>query len=696
MFITSREKAIIELIIKTSGKHTAFSIATFLNVSVRTIQRDLKAIEKILEQFQLQLVRNTNKGLCIEGKNEQVFRLVQHLASSQPIDQPPQEKKLQLLLSLFQAAESFKIQALAHELGVSITTLSAYLDELAEWLTNFQLVLSRKRGVGVELTGDEVNKRKALANYLLLYFNEELIESLFLLEQGQVENSQILHYLRSDYLLTIERLVNDIVNKRQTRLADSDYIGLVIQICITMQRIMNGFRIEEDEHLDEDIDDEYRQIEEICTCLEEGFPVQFNHRDIHYLSTVLKGSKLHEAGFVSYDSVILGQLIKNIIQSVSTQLHIDLTNDFSLFQGLLAHMLPSLFRLKQNMSLYNPLTEEIKKKYPVLFLAVKNSVEKEFKEFAAFPDEEIAYIVLHFGSALVLKEEQLPIKALVICPTGIGTSKMLASRLKKEIMEIDSVEIKSIKDVQKQKSLNQFDVILSTVRLPFMNNEYIIVNPLLSREDIETIRSFLRKNIEQFTRNKLYTGLSTNEDVSSTKQQPLMDVLQELKDTHTSIEAIIQHFRVVRITIMTDYQQVMKNMLITASKENLITNVENVFETLIDRERKGGLGIPGTGMGLFHCRNPHVDKLIFQIAHLEEPCVIKGMDGNDMYMNSLLLMLAPEELSSREQEMISLLSTSLIENNEAIMIFSSSDEKIIRSKMETIFLDYLYTNVIKE
>ncbi|KYD11258.1 BglG family transcription antiterminator [Heyndrickxia sporothermodurans] len=695
MFITSREKAIIELIIKTSGKHTAFSIATFLNVSVRTIQRDLKAIEKILEQFQLQLVRNPNKGLSIEGKNEQVFRLVQHLASSQPIDQPPQEKKLQLLLSLFQTAESFKIQVLAHELGVSITTLSAYLDELAEWLTNFQLVLSRKRGVGVELTGEEVNKRKALANYFLLYFNEELIESLFLLEQGQAENNQILHFFRSDYLLTIERLVNDIVNKRQTRLADSDYIGLVIEICITMQRAMNGFRIEEDENLVED-SDEYRQIENICNCLEEGFPVQFNRGDIHYLSTVLKGSKLHEAGFVPYDSVILGQLIKNIIQSVSTQLHIDLTNDFSLFQGLLAHMLPSLFRMKQNMSLYNPLTEEIKKKYPVLFLAVKNSVEKEFKEFVTFPDEEIAYIVLHFGSALVLKEEQLPIKALVICPTGIGTSKMLASRIKKEITEIDSVEIKSIKDVQKQKSLNQFDVILSTVRLPFMNNEYILVNPLLSKEDIKTIRSFLQKNIEQLTRNKLYTGLSTNEDSSSTRQQPLMDVLQELKDTHTSIEAIIQHFHVVQITNKTDYQQVMKNMLITAEKDNLISNVESVFEALIDRERKGGLGIPGTGMGLFHCRNPHVDKLIFQIAHLEEPCVIKGMDGNDMYMKSLLLMLAPEELSPREQEMISLLSTSLIENNEAIMIFSSSDEKIIRSKMETIFLDYLYTNVIKE
>ena len=79
MYITSREKDIIELIIKTSGKHTAFSIATYLNVSARTIQRDLKSIEKILHSFDLHLVRNVNKGLMIEGKNEQIFRLIQYL-----------------------------------------------------------------------------------------------------------------------------------------------------------------------------------------------------------------------------------------------------------------------------------------------------------------------------------------------------------------------------------------------------------------------------------------------------------------------------------------------------------------------------------------------------------------------------------------------------------------------------------------
>ena len=102
MYITSREKDIIELIIKTSGKHTVLSMATYLHVSARTIQRDLKSIERILQSFDFHLARNMNKGLMIEGKNEHVFRLIQYLVDMNPIDLRPQERKLLLLLALLQ------------------------------------------------------------------------------------------------------------------------------------------------------------------------------------------------------------------------------------------------------------------------------------------------------------------------------------------------------------------------------------------------------------------------------------------------------------------------------------------------------------------------------------------------------------------------------------------------------------------
>ncbi|MEK3889128.1 BglG family transcription antiterminator [Bacillus sp. FSL K6-3431] len=696
MYVTTREKDIIELIIKTSGKHTAYSIATYLRVSARTIQRDLKSIEKILQSFDLHLVRNMDKGLLIEGKNEHIFRLIQHLVGMETIDQTPQERKLLLLLALLQE-EFYTIQVLAMDLGVSITTLTTYLDELTDWLMNFNVRITRKRGVGIELIGTEPNKRKALAQYFLFHFNEELIESLFILESGKNSQEVILHYFLPEYLLTIDKLLDAAINNLQPRLADSDYIGLIVHICITMQRTETGFLLEEEiEEETMDLTHEYSQIMKIGMELEKTNSISLSKGDMIYLAIILKGSKLQAVEGLPYDKIVLSQMIKNLIRNVSTQLHVDLTKDFSLYQGLLAHMEPSIFRVKQKIALFNPLKEEIIRKYPLLFLAVKNYVEKEFKEMADFPDDEIAFIVLHFGSALVMQEEQLSIQALVLCPTGIGTSKMLASRIKKEIIEIDTVEIKSIKEVRQNGNVKSYDVIISTVRLPFINMDYILVSPLLNEENILAIKSYLKNNIGNLTKNKQY--IKPEQQGASTSNQEkgsLTKALKELGEIHNSIDAVMSNFHVYRLPHK-GYEATMEEMVRLAEKDKLLTDVKGVIEALKERERKGGLGIPNTGLALFHCRHEKVTELIFQIGYLDKPCTVKGMDGNNMYMKSLLLMLAPEELSVREQEIVSLISTSLIESNEAMLIFSSADEEAIRTKLENTFLDYLHTNLIKD
>jgi mannitol operon transcriptional antiterminator len=697
MYITTREKAIIELLIKTSGKQTAASLANHLNVSGRTVHRDLSGVEKILQTFDLHLVRNLETGLRIEGKNENIFRLVQKVLSMVPIDQTPEEKKLQLLIVLMQE-DAFKIQSLAMELGVSNATITTYIEELTEWLSPFNVAITRKRGVGVDLTGTESAKRKALASYFLLYFYEELIESLFLLENGKYTQELIVNYFLPEYIVVIDRLVNTIFSNTQQRLADNDYIGLIVHIGITMQRTEALFLLEEDAESMNNLQIEYNLIKEICGQLEKAFSVTFREQDLIYLAVILKGSKLQSVDAVPYDSLVLSKMVKILIQDVSSQLHIDLTNDFSLYQGLLAHMEPSLYRIKQQMGLFNPLKEEIKQKYPFLFIAVKNSVEKLFTDIDSIPDDEIAFIVLHFGSALVMREEKLSINALIVCPTGIGTSKMLASRIKKEIIGIDHIEIKSMKEIQDQTNLKRFDLVISTVKLPFLDIDYLLVSPLLTEENILSIRNFLRNNLKRVTEKKNYLPFSeTNPSSMGVKPSgTIYEVLDLLRTVQKSIEAILTNFRVYKMRHVNDHEKVLAEMIITIQKQKLLTSSIDVLASLRERERKGGLGIPGTGMGLFHCRDKNIHELIFQISHLHEPIVVKGMDGKDMYMKTLLLLLAPEELSVREQEIVSLISTSLIENHEAIMIFSSSNEQVIRAKLEAIFLHYLQTKIIKE
>ncbi|MCM3094199.1 MULTISPECIES: BglG family transcription antiterminator [unclassified Cytobacillus] len=692
MYITSREKAIIELIIKTSGKHTALSIASSLNVSARTIQRDLKAVEKIVNEFGLTLTRNMNQGLVIEGKNEQIFRLIQHLTNSEPIDEPPQEKKLRLLLAIL-AEDVYKTQVLAGYLGISTATLTAYLDELAEWLSLFRVKLTRKRGVGVELHGTEADKRRVLAQFLLHYFHEELIEKLFLLEKGKLGEERILHYFDAGGLRHVNSILQSVFTGAPARFADSGYLEIVLHTCITVKRALSGFPVERTELLDTEVTVEYGLIQEITNRLGQTFACDFSEGDILYLSRILKGTKWSGTEAFPYDSIVLAQMIRNVIKSVSEQLHVDLNKDYSLFQGLLAHMEPSLYRIKQNMESYNPLKEEIKRKYPVLFMAVKNSLEEVFTDIDQFSDDEIAFIVLHFGSALVMQEENLSIKALLICPTGIGTSKMLKSRLKKEVAEIDLIEIKSIKEMSEGANMKEYDLILSTVRLPFIHAEYILVNPLLSEENILTIKNYLKNNIERLTKGKQYQEVAEDRHQQTEQSNVSLDsMLEEMRDIHESIQSLIQNFRFYRMDGKASQEQILAKMVKNAEGDHLLINPEDVLQSLRGREQKGGLGIPETNMALFHARNPNVRTLIFQIAHLPEPCLVKGMDGKEVVMKNLLLMLAPDELSRREQEILSLISTNIIETEEAILLFSSANEDMIFRKLEAIFTEYLQSH----
>lgn len=697
MLLTAREKAILELMIKKSGKHTALSIAHVLHVSVRTIHRDLKSIEKIVQTFDLQIDKSSDSGLTIMGANQNIYRLIQELVKVKPLDFSLEERRLVAFIQLLEADGPIKLAPLAKELGVSITTLGTDLDDLAEWLQDYGIHLDRKKGIGVEIDGSEAAKRKAIVNYFLIYFNEELIESLFVLSNDQLDSEKILFYLKKNYLKVIDEVVYEKINAIHIKLADSGYIAFLIQICISLQRIKQGFYLDEKEIDQESLKptDEFHFIKELSLIFYKQFSISMSDTEIAFLVTVLRGSKVQKAESTYYESILIGRSIKKIIQDVSEQLNSDLTSDFSLYQGLMAHMEPSIFRIRKGLSSFNPLTDEIKKKYPLLFMAVSNSLIKEFKQIP-FSEDEIAYIVLHFGSALELKKEEVEIHALIVCPTGIGTSKMLASRIKKEVPEITSTDVASLKDMQ-IINLNQYQIIISTVLLPLNGEfEYVYVNPLVYEKDIDAIYDYLGKHIQQITKQTSYPSQIKVTKSNVTTERSLDSFMQEIDECQSSIRTILRNLSVYRAKNDQPYQLFIKEMVMKCSGQGLITDVEKVYDQLMSRETKGGLGIPQTNMALFHCRHEGVREMTFHIAHLESPYQLMGMDTHEMEVHNLLLLLAPEKLNQLQLEIISMVSSLIVEDKESIMIFSTANEKIIRAKLEETFLNYLQNKFVKE
>lgn len=78
-FISGREKIIIEALIVEKEEVTIKQLSEKIDVSSRTIQRDLSNIQSILDAYQLKLIRKSGIGVQIIGKEPIKQQLVQQL-----------------------------------------------------------------------------------------------------------------------------------------------------------------------------------------------------------------------------------------------------------------------------------------------------------------------------------------------------------------------------------------------------------------------------------------------------------------------------------------------------------------------------------------------------------------------------------------------------------------------------------------
>src|SRR5699024_9274660 len=118
--------------------------------------------------------------------------------------------------------------------------------------------------------------------------------------------------------------------------------------------------------------------------------------------------------------------------------HMPINKNANLLKDLVAHLKPSKYRMKKNMDIYNPLLDDIQRDYPYLFTILQEAVEAVFPTIT-FPADEIGYLVLHFGAVLFDKPFTKPVNALVVCASGIGTAKILASQLQQQFPEITTI-----------------------------------------------------------------------------------------------------------------------------------------------------------------------------------------------------------------------------------------------------------------
>ncbi|MEH7401713.1 BglG family transcription antiterminator [Gottfriedia acidiceleris] len=696
MYISAREREIINLLLDHPNGINVQEIAENLNVSSRTVQRELKGVESIASAHNLFLKKVLGVGMYIEGTPEQKNELqIAILKSGQEFTQ--KERQELILCSLLKEPESIKLSSLANDLHVTVATVSNDLNKVEEWLKEFDLDLIRKKGYGIALLGSERKKRKALGHLIAQQLNE--YEFLSVVEdEYESENrfsNGLLEIIKLEKLTMIGKMIRDIEQQLPYSLADSAFMTFTIHLSLAIERIIQGEVVKMDQVVLEELSTtkEFNIASQIVNELEEVFKVNIPSAEKAYITMHLLGARQRQEKNdwleESSTEIVVGS--KKLIKYVSKELEINFEEDQALFEGLITHIEPAIYRIQKKLDANNPLASQIQEDYPAMFKIIQEGLKEAFPKIF-FPTEEIAYLVLHFGSSQVIYDNSKEVKALVLCSSGIGSSKMLASRIKKEIKEITDIEVSSLANLRNIQ-IDQYDIILSTVEMPGFSQKYITVNPLLPKNEAEQIRDEIKRN-SLTTEATLLRKLQNKKLQKQIKLETPELIKQNLEIVHQYSETvlhILNTFETISLPFIPTSSILLLEVCKQANVRGLIGDYFEVTNQLTEREKKGGLGIPGTSIALYHCRSEYVMQPVFLSFLLHEPMIVKAMDHSSIKINTLLLLLAPVDMQTGQLEVLSTISSTIIEDEESTRIFTSNNYTDIYNKLSYA----LYENLQK-
>ena len=682
--LTTRKKDIINRLCSVDDYVTISTIAQDIGVSSRTVLRELEEIGLWLKTTGIQLDTKTGVGIrisCSLEKKEELLALVQMENSVKIFT--PNERHTIIASELLQNNEPIKLYNFTKILNVSEGTISHDLDKLEQWLKVYNLHLIRKQGLGIYIEGCEKHKRRASVN--LIYENLDEKQLLNFIREnitkspeptGSIEiktRNRLLNLIDKESIKKLEELIYKAEEDMGYKLADSAYVGLIVHLALAIKRIKNNEKIRMDQGF---LNNLKKNIEfEIAKTLSINISTHFNidiyEDEIGYITMHLMGSKVRDNVLKNENKTIgnfeIVKLVREIIKvaEAETGSFIGIGNNDKLFIGLVNHLEPAINRLRMNMDIRNPLLEEIKMFYPHL-LKVSAKCARVLEDYLGqkLPESEIAYIAMHLG-AVIEKKEILPeqlFRVAVACPSGIGTSRLLATRIEKEYDNIQVVDaISTIHMEENWLKKEGIDFIISTVPIKSVHIPAITVNPLLLEEDKNGINELI-KRIE---------FIDTSLDDSRKTNTNLKDKLLKMHNYSEAIIQVLDNFFLETLRVESVEELIGATSKLLTHK---IEQQEQLEQDLLGREQKGGTLISGKGISLIHCRTLSVGELHFGAVRLLNPLTYLNSQEEKEEVNLAIVMLAPENSQKTHLEVISEVSKMIIDKPEFLTILRSNSK----------------------
>lgn len=495
MTLDKRSTAILTTLVNEDSYVSITELTKQLNVSRRTIYYDIEKINNWLMDAGLDNVQHVRfAGFILSDKAKKSIPNKLNEMEAWHYEYSPAERKAWLAIYIALGDRKLFLKDLMEKVQVSRNTTIEDMKSLRKELEEFDLNLDVDRREGYIILGEEPEVRKAVVHYLTSVIPNPSWDSLHTSIQIQAAISKDkIPLFDVETIKTVYEWVSESEHQLNLQFTDEMLYSLTLRLMIISKRVELGHVIEMDAMEMEVLVDTkaFRVAKRLCSRLEELYGISFIKDELLFITANLLGAKVNYLDEDFQDQQLAGQLgrvAETMVDNFQRYACILFHDRRLLVKNLMLHLKPAYYRVKYDIEVENRIVESVKEKYEEVFLITKKIIRPfELILGKAVPENEVAYIAIHFGGWL-RKEGVKPIarkKALIVCANGIGTSQILKQQLEELFSNIDIKDTLSVREYE--ENIFDVDFVVSTTSIRNKAHPTFVVSPILTDSEKESL-----------------------------------------------------------------------------------------------------------------------------------------------------------------------------------------------------------------
>lgn len=472
--LSRRQQEIVNLLSSKTTPMTGLELADILGVSLRTIQGDIRKINK--ESY---AISSSGDGYSLAPS----FVLDSFTQAQSAVDDSAEDQAL-LRLIMGQSGR-ITVDDLAEHFFLSTSTVERKLRQARKQIEAFDLAIIKRRGK-IHLEGNEVDKRRLISTLIA----DEASTSFSSLEDieawvGDLDLSRI--------QIAIERAMDEC----EVRIKPGYKQAVLTNLGIAVHRMRNGSYICDYHPVISESGIEAAIAERFCELYKDHYKIAPGQSDIAYLGSLLLGqietiNQANEKTWSSHwsDSNEFVNRVNAIVNNVFASFLLHPESSQALFTFAM-HVNALIERCHGFQYEKTETVENIKMSCPFIYelsVLISRELEDEFE--IQISNGEMGFICIHVGMLIesLLAEDKARI--MLDCDNYQGLSDRLLEQLERKFSDIATI-LRPDDTTDNAIDKHEIDLVITTRRVDSRNPRMISISPFCTSSDFLKIESAL-------------------------------------------------------------------------------------------------------------------------------------------------------------------------------------------------------------